>query len=223
MNVADPAVTSAHAARPSAGAGQIVQGCSPCVLEEIHKPDVGLAIWHRSLPADLSAWLDRTLPSQLPDERLLVQPDNAEEEIQRVFDHAGTQSSASAAFLIADVSNLIARFANIAGVPLVDARLDVIHDNACWKFHRDFVPLRMLVTYIGPSTQFVKPGDEVRALRQQKRYAGALGTVPRFAAALFKGATARKGAGVVHRSPPIAGTGASRFLLCLNIPQDLQD
>jgi len=42
--------------------------------------------------------------------------------------------------------------------------------------------------------------------------------LPAFAVALFKGEQAAEGTGVLHRSPPIAGTGMTRLVLCVDGP-----
>jgi hypothetical protein len=55
------------------------------------------------------------------------------------------------------------------------------------------------------------------ALREQRDYRGPMEELPRFAVALFKGSRAdRPEDGIVHRSPPIAGTGQCRLVLYLN-------
>jgi hypothetical protein len=40
--------------------------------------------------------------------------------------------------------------------------------------------------------------------------------LPRFAVGLFKGERRAGPAAILHRSPPIAGTGTTRLFLCLN-------
>ena len=99
---------------------------------------------------------------------------------------------------------------------LVDVRLERVSHDSCWKFHRDFVEARLLTTYRGPGTEWVQPIHAERALRAQKRFKGPLEHVRGNDVALFKGNCAGPGSGIVHRSPPIAGTGCTRLLLALN-------
>jgi hypothetical protein len=108
--------------------------------------------------------------------------------------------------------DLIERFAALAGSPEVDVRIQHIRNNACKKFHRDYVRLRLICCYHGPTTEWVPSDHAEDALDCQEAYAGPLNHFPRFAVAMFKGHEQ----GVVHRSPAIVGTGKTRFLLCLN-------
>jgi Protein of unknown function (DUF1826) len=55
-----------------------------------------------------------------------------------------------------------------------------------------------------------------RAVRARRRYRGALNELPRFAVGLFKGERRAGAAAILHRSPPIAGSGKTRLFLCLN-------
>jgi hypothetical protein len=98
-------------------------------------------------------------------------------------------------------------------------RLERIVDNACCKFHADQVGLRLLTTYLGPGTQWL-PDDAVRRRRGlcfPLRHAPPQ-RLERFAVGLFKGESypGNCGRGIVHRSPPVSGTGKVRILLCLD-------
>ena len=54
----------------------------------------------------------------------------------------------------------------------------------------------------------------------QRRYRGPLNELPRFAAGLFKGVVRAGTEAIVHRSPPVAGSGQTRLFLCLNEVHD---
>ena len=111
------------------------------------------------------------------------------------------------ALLAADVMALATRFAAFIGKPRIRLRLEVITSDACRKWHRDYTDLRLVLTYLGPGTQFrLAEGD-------------AFEQVPEQAAALFKGRLAPSCAGALeHRSPPIEGTGLRRLVLVLDGP-----
>ena len=118
--------------------------------------------------------------------------------------------------LIGDVGDLVSVFSKISRTDLVDVRLECVSNDACWKFHRDCVEARLLTTYRGPATEWVQPIHAARALREQKRFKGPVEHLRIHDVAVFKGSCAGSGSGIVHRSPPIAGTGQTRLLLCLN-------
>ena len=95
----------------------------------------------------------------------------------------------------ADVARLVALFAGLAQAQRVRLRLDMVTGDACRRWHRDCVPLRLLCTYWGPGTQWLPPADGAEVL-----------TWP---------GQPHEG-GIVHRSPRIAGTGVARLVLVLD-------
>jgi hypothetical protein len=85
-------------------------------------------------------------------------------------------------------------------------RLERVTGDACKRWHADYVSVRLICTYRGAATRWIEqPGDRQRAL--------ATGTV-----GLFKGRVLAGDDAIVHRSPPILGTGEDRLLLVLDGP-----
>jgi hypothetical protein len=123
--------------------------------------------------------------------------------------------------LVADMVDLISRFSRLIGKDRLRLRLDAVDDNACRRFHRDCVPLRLLTTYRGPGTDWVRPDCADLALAQPANYAGPIEHLATYDVVLFKGCGFPgkiHDRGIVHRSPPIAGSGSTRLLLCLDVP-----
>ena len=185
-------------------------------LAAINRPDIELVIWRRTLPSDFQAWLERSDPWHFPDTRVLVRPSDLRRAMEPQLDDCGLPPGAMRDLLLGDVDDLVSAFASITRADLVDVRLQRVSHDACWKFHRDCVEARLLTTYRGPATEWVRPRHAERALREQKRFKGPLERLRIHDVAVFKGSCARPGSGIVHRSPPIAGTGRARLLLCLN-------
>ncbi len=187
-------------------------------LDAITRPDVELVIWRRSLPSRLQTWLERLDATLLPDMRLLVRPEDLVRALEPLLNDRGLPQGEMRALLVCDVDSLVSAFARIARTDLVDVRLQSVGGDACWKFHRDCVEARLLTTYRGPATEWVRPRHAEAALRAQKRFKGPIEHLRAHDVAIFKGSCAGPGSGIVHRSPAIAGTGRTRLLLCLNKP-----
>ncbi|GAB5471891.1 MAG: hypothetical protein Kilf2KO_49210 [Rhodospirillales bacterium] len=119
--------------------------------------------------------------------------------------------------LVEDIAALADAFARITRSDLIDLRLEGIAHDACWKFHRDCVEARLLTTYHGSATEWVPPSHSQEALSAQQSFQGPIERLSAHGVGLFKGSYARPGSGIVHRSPPIAGTGETRLLICLNL------
>lgn len=201
----------------NSGSGSaIVEAGEEAVLDRIADQDVTLAVWARPAPSGLAAWLDALPPEKLPDGRFVATPADVPARLAALCDLADLGDCPARACLIDDVADLAARFGRISGASRVDLRIEALDHDGCWRFHRDHVGLRLNATYRGPGTQWPPLDQAARALRAQRRYRGALNELPRFAVGLFKGVQRAKAAAVVHRSPPLAGSGATRLFLCIN-------
>jgi len=176
-------------------------------LSQIHEPGVDLAIWERSTQTS-------------PDLAALAINDTVFQGVknwrQRLSVDAVTRHFSSRQEPLGqDIVQLAQLFARIAKVSMLELRLERVVDNACWKFHRDAVSMRLLTSYAGPATEWVSAPDADQALAQQAAYRGPIGRLQRFDVGIFKGLRYRPEPELVHRSPPIAGTGEQRLLLCM--------
>ena len=194
----------------------VLQGLSSALLERIRDPEVELVIWQRRLLPGLGHWLDLLPIEELPDARVLVRQSSAVQAVTEMLDLARTPDGDARSTLRDDIVLLTRIFATLTGTDLIDIQLERIDDDACWKFHRDRVPARLLTTYRGPATEWVWPEESAAALAHQKTFAGSVQRLSGFAVGMFKGSCAEPASGIVHRSPPV--DGATRLLLCLNLP-----
>ena len=120
-------------------------------------------------------------------------------------------------WLAEDIADLAQRFADVMQVANVRLRVQAVTTNACRKFHRDAIAGRLVCTYRGTGTQYgtsIKGNDPKRVF-----------TVPTGAPILLRGSLwpAEPPSGLLHRSPPIEGTGETRLVLVLDPIFDLED
>jgi hypothetical protein len=194
----------------------------PEVFAHVGKDAVELVLWQRTLPADLIRWLNELPTSALPAARLELRAGEVVQALHMACDARGTPQGPMRDALLADIAGLAGRFSQITGSARVGLRLEVVADNACSRFHRDCVPLRLLTTYRGPGTDWVKPEFSDRALARPDDYPGPVKRLATHEVALFKGCGfpgRMHDSGIVHRSPPILGSGITRLLLCLDVPR----
>lgn len=185
-------------------------------LAAIREPATELVIWQRSLPPRLRDWIDQADARDLPEIRILVEPGDLRPALEPLLDECGLPGGDMRDLLVADIGHLVSVFAEITRSHQVDVRLERVSHDACWKFHRDTVEARLLTTYRGPATEWVRMAHAERAIVEQKSFKGPLERLGDHDVAMFKGSRAGSNSGIVHRSPPIAGTGTTRLLLCLN-------
>ena len=111
--------------------------------------------------------------------------------------------------LAADVQHLAQLYGALTGDDRVEVRIERVTGNGCWKFHADYVALRLITTYCGRATQWLPHG----ASDDTEPHALSTGDV-----GLFKGRERAGERAIIHRSPPIAGSGEDRLLLVIDAP-----
>ncbi|WP_170332086.1 DUF1826 domain-containing protein [Ruegeria arenilitoris] len=190
---------------------------TPDGLAEIKKPGCAAAIWRRQLGSEFQAWVDTLDPSQLPTARLVLRTDAIPNALRHLCDIAGMDDTAERNWFEKDIADLAAGFAKIMRAPYLRLRLDAISTNACRKFHIDAIYARLICTYRGTGTQYGISTDGEDPTR--------VFTVPTGAPMAMRGTLWPQDSpvGLVHRSPPIAGTGETRLVLVLDPVFDLDE
>lgn len=188
------------------------------VFNEVRTAGVGMAVWRRSMPEQLKSWADRVAADGDINARLLIPIERCEEGLEKALRNARIPPCPAEEQFKLDIADLVRVFADLVGLQCVDVRLETVRGDACWKFHVDRVAFRLICTYSGPGTQYVPPEFGRQAVAQQRDYDGPLAMIGTYDVAVFKGAEASGHDGIVHRSPPILGSGQSRLMLCLNSP-----
>lgn len=186
-------------------------------LESFRDPACAAAIWHREMPVGVTTWLSNLEAGALPNGRVVLQAEAVEDTVRHLCDIAGMPRGEQRAWLIADISDLAARFAALMHVPYLRLRLQAVTTNACRKFHLDAITGRLVCTYRGTGTQY---GTSVQRADPKRIF-----TVPTGAPVLLRGTIwpANPSSGLLHRSPPIEGTGETRLVLVLDPIFDLED
>ncbi len=193
-------------------------GAAAQTLQTIEQPGTELALWQRPGWAGID-WLNALPADALPAGRLTLGPHQAWDAVHAICDARNTPHHPARDEFVADVAALVAVFAKLAGRNTVRLRLDVVNHNACSRWHRDCVPLRLICTYRGPATRWVLPEWAHQVLARtddDTLHAQAMTTGD---VAMFKGCGwpgQPHDGGIVHRSPRISGNGLTRLVLVLD-------
>lgn len=179
-------------------------------LASIRQPGRAAVFWHRQVPAAFTHWIGNLTAEQLPSIRMELRPEDVSATLEEVFKDAALDDGTPRQWLMRDISAMATAFAGQMGASYLRLRLDVVTGNACWKFHIDAVTARLICTYRGAGTQYgiAHGGAEPRQIS----------SVPTGAPLVIRGTLwpGDSPSGLVHRSPPIAGTGQTRLLLVLD-------
>lgn len=199
-----------------------VSGETPQALTDILQDGVNLAVWQRQLPLHIAEFgavllsLDEPLAEALSVE---LASEDDEPDLRglaaKFSDLEGYEG------FIADLAWLVSAFACLLGAKRIGLRLRVLDKAMCPRFHVDHVPVRMITTYAGIGSQWLREGA------MDRRQLGSAVAEPQAPAhveqigcgevALLKGEKWRgnEGYGLIHRSPALAG-GERRLILTLD-------
>ncbi|MDH4569730.1 DUF1826 domain-containing protein [Pseudomonas sp. BN414] len=202
-------------------APQQLHGDSPDVLGEVLRDGVNLAIWQRQLPLHVQGFANSLLALGEPlAESLCVELQGMDDDPRLPSLAAGFADLEGYQGFVADVGWLVRAFACLVDARRIGLRLRRLDRAMCPRFHVDHVPLRLITTYAGAGSQWLREGEmprsglgnpasEPEGVDNQQMGAGHV--------ALFKGEKwlGNEGRGIIHRSPQLA-PGESRLLLTLD-------
>lgn len=205
------------AALANIGKPSVLSADTPLGLSAIHKSDCAAAIWQREPLPSFQAWIDSLAPAELPKTRVTLQPSHVRDATSHVCELCGTPDCQERARLIDDVAALSDIFARLMGAPYVQLRLDVVTTSYCRKFHVDAVTARLICTYRGTGTQYTIGADGTNPQHVL--------TAPTGSPILMRGTLWPEipQSRVLHRSPPIEGSGETRLVLILDPITDADD
>jgi hypothetical protein len=198
------------------------QGATPTSLSSILDDGVNLAVWNRQLPLHIAdfASLLLSLNEPLAESLSLEMPDDeAEPNLHGLA--SGFSDLEGYEGFIADVSWLVSAFACLLGARRIGVRLRVLDKAMCPRFHVDNVPVRLITTYAGLGSEWLKEGAMDR--RQLGQAAAEpqddtlIHKIDSGEVALLKGEKwhGNEGFGLIHRSPRL-DPGERRLILTLD-------
>lgn len=225
-----PAFMSTAARLPA----HVVVGTTPRVMTSIRRRPVNLVVWQRAPSAVL-----HEAAAALAEHDLRIDVELNDPAPHRLASLLPSRVASSARDVIArDVSDLCLRFARQMGVHRLRLKLETVATDECRLFHVDHVRWRLVTTWIGPGTDWIE-NDACR--REHLGGRGLVGRPPadvintaivadwtrvhrldRCSVALCRGLQAATPAvpALVHRSPPIDGTGLVRLRLVIDAVLD---
>ncbi|KOY01976.1 DUF1826 domain-containing protein [Pseudomonas nunensis] len=207
-------------AKASARTPRQHHGANPKVLTKILHDDANLAVWQRQLPvhiadfASLLLSLNEPLAESLSLEMLT---EDAEPNLRGLA--SGFSDLEGYEGFITDVSWLVSAFACLLGAKRVGLRLRVLDKAMCPRFHVDHVPVRLITTYAGIGSEWLKEGamDRRQLGNPEVEPPSSIQQISCGDVALLKGEKwhGNEGFGLIHRSPQPA-TGERRLILTLD-------
>ncbi len=192
---------------------------------KILDPSNNFFCWSRELSEELQSYL-RELTTQENDPiRITINQDNLSPELESARSQWDEKPSHISDLFWSDVEVLTRDFLEFSDKKSGTLHLRLIEDDACSKFHIDGYKLRLFVTYVGEGTEWL-PESAVnrRALGSDNedivKDPSAIQRVGTGHVSILKGEIPGRFnpiKGIVHRSPPIAGTNEKRLILRVDL------
>ena len=200
-------------------------------LPQIYNQDTNIVIWQRDLEQTLTSAVNTLISANaLKPIELAVSPDDAFDQLIKALKPEDNNRDEIKA-LCEDITLLVEMFCCLFDLKRAGLRLKILDKPMCPRFHVDKIPCRLVTTYQGVATQWLNHSDVERSklgtgnLGKPDEESGLIKSLNNINqltegdVALLKGEywDENEGAGLVHRSPPLAGTNsAPRLLLTLD-------
>ncbi|MBJ2212667.1 MULTISPECIES: DUF1826 domain-containing protein [Pseudomonas] len=200
----------------------IRQSCgeTPLALSDILNDGVNLAIWQRQLPLHIAEFGSLLVALNESLAESLVVELASEDSVPNLQGLASScRDLEGYDGFIADVSWLVSAFACLLGAKRIGVRLRLLDKAMCPRFHVDHVPVRLITTYAGIGSQWLREGvmdrrtlsqaDAEPTERIEQIHCGEV--------ALLKGTKwhGNEGHGLIHRSP-VLKADERRLILTLD-------
>ncbi|MEM1430153.1 MAG: DUF1826 domain-containing protein [Pseudomonadota bacterium] len=185
-------------------------------LRAILAPDCAAVIVRRQPPPSFQSWIGELKPERLPRGRVTLPPERVRDALSQLCSAAETPDGIERDWLVDDAASLAESFADLMKARYLRLRMDVVTTNACRKFHVDAILARLICTYRGTGTEYGVSIDHEDPTR--------VFTLPTGVPMVMRGTLwpEEPRSGLLHRSPPIEGTGETRLVLVLDPIHDLE-
>ena len=196
------------------------RGETPLALADNLDNGVNLALWQRQLPLHIAEFGALLVSLNEPlAESLVVELDSEEAEPNLLGLAAGCRDLEGYDGFIADVAWLVSAFACLLGAKRIGVRLRLLDKAMCPRFHVDHVPVRLITTYAGIGSQWLREGvmDRRQLSQADAEPSERIEQIHCGEVALLKGEKWRgnEGYGLIHRSPALAAN-ERRLILTLD-------
>ncbi len=184
------------------------RGETPLALSDILEDGVNLAVWQRQLPLHIAEFgaLLVALNEPLADSMVIeLDREDAVPDLQGLAPNCRDLEGYDG--FIADVSWLVSAFACLLGAQRIGLRLRLLDKAMCPRFHVDHVPVRLITTYAGIGSQWLREGvmDRRKLSQPDAEPTDRIEQIQCGEVALLKGTKwhGNEGHGLIHRSPAL--------------------
>ncbi len=169
-----------------------------------------ISIMQRQLDPAIMAAVDRMAFETFPHFRFETSIAHLAREIRSAMSSHLVGASWLRDWLAEDITFLGRLFVEMTRAQVLHVRLEGVDDDCCSKFHADNVSFRLVCTYRGPGTEWLRTCDVGTDAPIQHLERGEV--------AILRGSRAAtpERPALLHRSPPICGKDVKRLFLAID-------
>ena len=197
-----------------------VLGPTPQALASILEDEINLTVWQRQLPLHVADFAKLLLSLNEPYAEALsleLHDEDSEPDLSGLA--SGFRDLEGYEGFIADLKWLVGAFACLLGARRIGLRLRVLDNAMCPRFHVDHVPVRLITTYAGIGSQWLREGvmDRRNLGQEDAEPTERIEQIHCGEVALLKGTKwhGNEGHGLIHRSPALQAN-ERRLILTLD-------
>jgi hypothetical protein len=169
------------------------------LTERLDSPDADIIVVPRPFDLEIAELVQSV---SIGEERIKLTCARAESIVSQHLNKMRLESPA----LLSDIVSAVELFSQMFDQRQVELRMEVTDQQACPKFHCDNVYVRMLITYAGPTTEYI---DRFRPDEIQRAPLGGLVFLKGHRHPAYQDQ-------MLHRSPPVPN-GQKRFSIVVNL------
>jgi hypothetical protein len=189
-------------------------------LTRITEANVNLTYWSRPVQEDINLIAQHLIQVDAPPLVENLTQQTAEQRLKEYFAKIAFSSFTKQLF-IGDILMLVQPALMVSQGHSVKVWLKVVVDDECSKFHTDRYDYRLLCTYVGAGTEWIKDAyvNRLQLTKGQNediiKDPAQIQRLNAFDVAMLKGEASleNQGKGIVHRSPSITHRGEKRLVL----------
>lgn len=141
-----------HALAITPSVEHVSKADSPLVMTTVYEPHVNLVIWQRKLADALNLYIQElTQGLNALQLRTIIAPKDVSEWLGGLLPQHPQRY-----LFIEDVVQLVEMYADLFDLNTVGLRLSLINETMCPRFHTDHLACRMVTTYYGQGSEWLK-------------------------------------------------------------------
>lgn len=194
-------------------------------LREIKKESINISIWERQVNPEINQWIQPFLASDFRPCNIHTTTQTFKMDLEKALVDYQNLYPKGFQQMLSDADMLLQEFSKITQKTTFSVFWAIVKNGMCRRFHTDVNTLRLLCSYAGPGTQWVKPDNINLDLTHRAKanemiiHEDEIQQAKPFDVVILKGALQAnpETPPILHRSPPVDSESEKRLLFRVDV------